>query len=54
MSSHVLPADALAPGGAAASHPNALAPLAGRLDRWLGGTVESLAAAAPSRAAALP
>ncbi|MGQ2999470.1 TRAP transporter large permease [Variovorax sp.] len=44
MSSHVLPADALAPGGAAASHPNALAPLAGRLDRWLGGTVESLAA----------
>lgn len=44
MSSHVLPADALAPGGAAAAHPNALAPLAGRLDRWLGGTVESLAA----------
>lgn len=44
MSSHVLPADALAPGGAAVAHPNALAPLAGRLDRWLGGTVESLAA----------
>ena len=44
MSSHVLPADALAPGDAAVAHPNALAPLAGRLDRWLGGTVESLAA----------
>ena len=44
MSLHVLPADALAPGGAAVAHPNALAPLAGRLDRRLGGTVESLAA----------
>jgi len=33
MSSHVLPADALAPGGAAVAHPNALAPLARLLDQ---------------------